>query len=631
MQSLLLMVIRIARAWAAPRPATCNTGQATAVCNAGPMLAWWLVFGLLATHGTAQVSLWEHKRRDLYEAFHAADVRLPAYPTAQTYHPATKSRRPLFDGSRQYFFVPPQVTGFRVPKDSTDVAADSVAPVDRQRAAELFMLAREALEQNNGSLAFRLAHEVLQFDPNHESARRWLALPATSAGPPISIRVGRRPHPRYAWPAGQYLQIATPHFQITTNDQRATATRLAETLEELHTVWEQLFFDCWGSSAMLRSRDAGKASRRPGRARHQVVMFRQRDEYLQYVQAIEPKAELTRGYYHAPSRTSFFVGGDSPQVSTWRHETTHQLFQETMLGAGQIGNRQNFWIAEGMALYMESMQRCRQWWTVGGLEADRLQYARFRALREGFYVPLAALAAMDQASLQNDPRIAQIYSQAAGLTHFLMDGANGQYRAALQQYVRQVYQQQDTRDSLTRLTATAWDDLDRQYHEYLQVDDQRLLQLDPDIRIGALCLGGTTVSNAGFLGLPRLDAVTWLDMFATRLSDEGTTALDRATKLEQLNLERTGVSDTTVARLNQAIGLKQLDLSGTQISDAAMPTIGRLSQLESLWLANTQVSDEGLRHLVHLKQLRVLDLSGTRCTAAGRQYLQTALPQLSVE
>jgi hypothetical protein len=282
-------------------------------------------------------------------------------------------------------------------------------------------------------------------------------------------------------------------------------------------------------------------------------------------------------------------------------------------------------------MYLESMQRCRQWLTVGGLEAERLQDARFRALREGFYLPLESLAALDRAALQTDSRIRQIYSQAAGLTHFLMDGQQRRYQPALMQYLQLVYRQRDTPDSLPRLTATTWDELDRQYRDFLRVDDQQLQQIDPDIKIRQLCLGGTSVGDAGLLSLPGLDQVTWLDLYGTQLTDRGTQGLERATRLEQLNLEQTQISDDTVARLSPAAGLKHLDLSGTKISDVALRTIGQLAQLESLWLTNTRVTDEGLRQLTELKQLRVLDLSGTASTDAGRAALRAVLPRLSAE
>ncbi len=255
---------------------------------------------------------------------------------------------------------------------------------------------------------------------------------------------------------------------------------------------------------------------------------------------------------------------------------------------------------------------------------------RFRAIREEFYVPLERLAAMSQDELQHHADIRQIYSQAAGLTHFLLDAQQGRYRFATMQYLLDVYRDRDRPDSLLRATQTDWANLDQQYHDFLQVHDAQLQQLDPDVRIRELCLGNTAVTDAGLATIPSLAEVTWLDLGATRFTDRGSAPLNDATRLEQLSLERTGISDTTVARLGRAAQLKQLDLSGTQITDTALKTVGKLSALESLWLSGTRVSDEGLRHLTNLQRLRLLDLSDTQCTPAGRAALQAALPELTL-
>ncbi len=77
-------------------------------------------------------------------------------------------------------------------------------------------------------------------------------------------------------------------------------------------------------------------------------------------------------------------------------------------------------------MFMESLHRCRRMATLGGLEADRLQFARFRALREGFYIPTENLVRLGQAAIQQHPRIGALYSQSAGLVQWIMTTDQGQ-------------------------------------------------------------------------------------------------------------------------------------------------------------------------------------------------------------
>ena len=70
--------------------------------------------------------------------------------------------------------------------------------------------------------------------------------------------------------------------------------------------------------------------------------------------------------------------------------------------------------------------------------------------------------------LQKDPRIGTLYSQAAGLTHFLIYYDGGRYRDALVSYLSAVYSGRDDHDTLAKLTGTDYGELDKQYREFLE-------------------------------------------------------------------------------------------------------------------------------------------------------------------
>ncbi|MCA9148494.1 MAG: DUF1570 domain-containing protein [Planctomycetales bacterium] len=531
------------------------------------------------------------------------------------------------DPSRLYFFVPTEKLGLGA--DDAPAIPASIADSCRTHGETLAELAERAAASGSWSLAYQLAHESLLYAPQTTSMRQALGLPGRPVAQrtPYRSRVGTRPETRLQWPARSYRLVTTPHFVITTNDEEATALKLAETLERLYAVWDQMFFDCWNLQPP-RTTSPLRFPRLAAGKRRQVVLLRSQADYVATLRRIEPRAELTRGYYHPASKTAFFVGGDTPQISTWYHEATHQLFAELPASSAQAGKRQNVWIIEGIAVYMESLQSIGAALTVGGLEASRLQFARFRALRERQHVPLDQLIQLSQTSLQGHEDIQALYSQSAGMTHFLVHAQAGRWRGSLLNYLSEVYRDYATADTLSQLTGTSFAELEQAYLEFLQVNDAQLMALDPAAAITELALGNTQVTNNGLSQLRQWQDIRWLDLFGTQVTDDGLQQLDQATALTQLSLERTRIGDATVARI-RAPELAYLDLSNTAITDQAMQTVAGLDKLESLWVSGTSISDTGAEQLRTLVRLRTLDLTGTQVTAAARERLEQALPNLS--
>ena len=404
--------------------------------------------------------------------------------------------------------------------------------------------------------------------------------------------------------------------------------QLAHVLEELHAVWRQCFLPLWCRPSVLQRAWQGRPLEPDRRALHQVVLFRSRDEYLRFLRQFEPQASLTLGYYHAPSCAAYFFRDTQPHVSTWRHEATHQLLHESQSAHPNIASTANMWIVEGIAIYMESLRTCQGYRTVGGLEAERLQYARYRALRGQFYLPLHRLAAMGRDALQQDPQIRPLYSQAAAMTHFLMDGRRGRSRPALIDYLRQVYSGPTDPQDLERATQESFDELDRQYVDFLRIEDQDLQQLDPDATPVHLSLGQTGITDDGLQRLPTWNKLVWLDLAGTRVTDQGLAGLAEAKRLQRLSLEATTIGDVTVQRLAGAANLQELDLAQTRITDEALETLGALPHLTHLWLTGTAITEDGLVPLRRLQQLQTLELSQTSVTPAAWIELQRHLPQL---
>ena len=183
---------------------------------------------------------------------------------------------------------------------------------------------------------------------------------------------------------------------------------------------------------------------------------------------MRPNIKITTGFYlDNPGCAYFFAGKDSDDRNMY-HEATHQLFHESRLVAPNVGHKTNFWIVEGIAMYMESL-------AAGG----RLRRAgRFRR-RAGERRPLSAAARpflrsawrvrrFRHGETAKRPANRHVYSQAAGLTHFLIYYDDARYRDALVSYLSAVYAGHDNHDTLARLTGASYSDLDKQYREFLE-------------------------------------------------------------------------------------------------------------------------------------------------------------------
>jgi hypothetical protein len=183
-----------------------------------------------------------------------------------------------------------------------------------------------------------------------------------------------------------------------------------------------------------------------------------------------PGIEISAGVY-APEppqmRAAYFYANTPADDRTLFHESTHQLFNESRPVCQDIGGRANFWIVEGIATFMESLHEEDGYYVLGGSDDERFNAARVRLLRDKFYVPLVDFAGKSRQEFQHDPHLGTLYSQAAGLTRFLVFGEGGRYRDALVSYLQAVYTGRDTSDTLARLTEERFESLDGKYRKFI--------------------------------------------------------------------------------------------------------------------------------------------------------------------
>lgn len=421
---------------------------------------------------------------------------------------AKKTRHTLGPSDPCKLFVPilPEAIG---PPKLPDDAAPKVVEWDarlgrlrRDHAMALYEMARQAAKTGRAGLAFELAITSLQADPDYEPARRLFGYQKFrdqwhTAYEVKKLRAGYVWSEKFGWLPKAYLRryeegqryndgrwisakedaerrrdirsgwtLETEHYIIHTNHSMEAGAALAVKLERLNRLWRQMFVRYYASEADVMAMFDGRPKSQAAPPQHNVMYFRDRDDYERTLRASLPNIE-TAGIYLERPRCAFFFADKDADDRTLYHEATHQLFHESRPIAPDVGREANFWIIEGIAMYMESLRQEDGFYVLGGFDDQRLHAAQYRLLVDKFYVPLAEFTSFGMEKLQADPRIATLYSQAAGLTHFLVYYDGGRYRDALVSYLAAVYSGRDNLDTLSGLCATSYRELDKKYHEFI--------------------------------------------------------------------------------------------------------------------------------------------------------------------
>lgn len=405
--------------------------------------------------------------------------------------------------------LPQDVGPPKPPADSPPSAAEwhrRLLKMRLEQATALYDLARRALRKHQSSLAYWLVVDVIASNPDHEAARRIFGYQkyANQWHTPYEIRklrAGLIWHQKFGWiskaDVAQYEQgkrlvrgrwitakedarlhadirsgweIETEHYWIRTDHSIEAGVSLGTKLDNLYRLWQQIFVCYYASDAYVAALFAGKPTILSNEMhRFDVTYFRNRDEYIRTLRPEMPDIGISQGLYLAKLRTAyFFAGGEDTERVTY-HEATHQLFHESRAVSDEVGRRANFWLVEGIAMYMESLHREDGYFVLGGLDDVRMESARYHLFKEDFYVPFAKLTAMGMEELQSHPKIARLYSQIAAMTNFLVYYDDGRYREALVAYLSAVYNGNQNPRLLAELTGADYSELDKQYREFMKI------------------------------------------------------------------------------------------------------------------------------------------------------------------
>lgn len=293
-----------------------------------------------------------------------------------------------------------------------------------------------------------------------------------------------RQHFEYAW------ETETEHFLVKTNVSQETAAALALRLESFHRYFERDYAKLFDSPRAAR--EYLKSPTRRAASKHEVHYFASKDEYVRRLSPKQQGVAISRGVYLPKDRVSYFF--DDPEVvdplDTLYHEVTHQLLFESDPKMRDVAAAGGYWAVEGFACYLESFHDPADGMLnagpiAGDVDHDRIYWARYRGLVDGYYLPLQQFDRLGMRLFQSasdEEELRRRYSQSTGLTHFFLHYDNARYRDGFLQYLAGLYAS-STRGpkSLDQIVGVPYALLDRQYRDYLAIleRDAKIPSLQP--------------------------------------------------------------------------------------------------------------------------------------------------------
>jgi len=607
-----------------------------------PTIALLFLF-LLAPAAVAQKSDtpvdWRAKRKALDRGFADSlqDIALwcrregIGQQVAQTY--ALHKPRDL---DRQYIFLPSEKGMPEPRKGKLGEWLEKISEVRKEQAEKIFELAQEAAAANADAVAFQLLHEVIYHDRDHERTRKILGHKKVKDGwrvntDKIKIKKPRKDLDLLNWPGGSYYTVNTPHFPIHSTATEEETKYLAGKLELWHDVWRQVFFEYW-SPASLSRWIAGKGSFREPKQRYEVAFFKDHKQYVSTLENWVKGVKNSAGYYNRDLKLSFFpAGDDSTTQDTWRHELTHQLFRESIRARENPFADQHLWLDEGIAMYFESLIDQGGYVTLGGFDTRRVQFARVRKLREGFFMPLQQLTSMSQAEFQRRDDIAALYSQSAGMTHMLMNYQHGRMQAKVTEFMKAMHKQKVKAGAFEKLMGKSLAQLDLEYLKYLEVSSSDVVDYLSNTRARTeLALPNAKLTEEALAKVATCKNLKWLDLTGSRITSKALAMLSQCDQLGQLFLTSCPIDPEAYRYLSQFKSLQEVDFSGSSLTDRELSQIIARLPLKVIRLSRTRVTDAGVASLAGMKSLTTLDISRTNISPQTEAVLKSAIPSLEI-
>jgi hypothetical protein len=494
-----------------------------------------------------------------------------------------------------------------------------------ESAARALRGARRAAEEGQAPLAMELLWRSVREDPARSDARNILGLPPGNSSR-FTIRLGGESPAKLGWPPRSFFVAQSQHFRLFSTAPRRETSQLIQDLERFYELWSQWFFRHWTTDEELCQQiAAGKKIGIP-EVVCDVVLFGDRDAYIRGVGGDNPAVDQSTGFYSPENRLTLLFAGEDSDLETRYHELTHQLLQQSVpdvvASPGDLGG---FWIVEGIASYVESIQIFDSYASVGGWQAPRLQHARYRWLQGQPPPAFDSIVSDGRSAFQNHEDLAALYTTIAAYTHLLID--NPETRRDAMRYLASVYQGRNAVDLLPASLTKS--DSAKRLIEYLQFTAGLPDPPRTESRLRKLCLGRTMATETWLATIPPQPELVWLDLANLKIgSSDVQRLLGNGNRLRDLNLENTLVDAALGPLLESNREIEELDLSNTSLGDKTIDSIRAARSLKTLWLTGSQITDASIPVFLGLPNLESLDVQRTGVTEAGLEQLRRVRPEL---
>ncbi|MEM7476030.1 MAG: hypothetical protein AAF483_13635 [Planctomycetota bacterium] len=491
----------------------------------------------------------------------------------------------------------------------------------RKKYAEFLAQDLKAIAAEDEQAGYRRLWQILRNDPDHKLANQ-IAGPMAKA-PTVRPRltVGRTKVPDFGWEARSYSRVDSIHFTLLTRADAKSSREIAQQLEQFYVLWSQVFYPYWAAPGVLQARLDGKSNPWPKHDRIEVVLLKDRAEYLRILGVAEDNIGVSVGYYGPEVKKCFCYPAENLQATLF-HELTHQLLMEVSsirpdLSAGKAGG---IWMLEGIALYMESLRNRDGFWTLGGWDASRMQTARYRGVRDGYWPDWEVFSTGGMDAWKQDPAISRLYTHSVGLTQTLLHACGPQARKAYLRELVNVYHEENQSGRLSQQLASSDQEAKKRYQDLLIVQQQQIANLHPNERdMQDLVLCGSQFTPAVWQSLNMFNQLEWLDVSFSNVRDEDLKWIGEKRSLKRISVEGSAATAETIASVRGLPKLEELDLSGCAIDDAGLQQLQGHPTLQTLWLTQTQITQAALPILKSMPKLRTVDIGGTKIDDATWQ------------
>ena len=289
---------------------------------------------------------------------------------------------------------------------------------------------------------------------------------------------------------------------------------------------------------------------------------------------------------------------------------------------------QGFWLAEGVALYMESLAFNEignaRLMDVGGWDSPRLQASRFRMLYEGMWFPWQEFSRADGVRFRDPRDLAPRYSQAAGIAHYLFESPEVNRQDVIEQ-LDALYHRSEPPVERTETDEA----FVRAYVAFLQNPSIDSATYQPFANRKELILPRCKFSPQELTEVLATHA-EWdaIDLAHTDCDDRLIQGLATGFAVKRLNVESTQITDASLASFGAIRPLRELDVSQCAVTSQGLDALKNHPALNILWIVGTEVDDAAIETLASLKALHTLHAKGCKITQAGWSALLRKSPRL---